>query len=95
MLIKFLERKGNFLLGCALIAFSRGNFSVVKEGLHRKTGKRVAIKIIEKKKFWNTPKTKEQILREVEILKGIKHENIISVIDALDTPSHMYIILEL
>eukprot|EP01114_Cavostelium_apophysatum_P015421 TRINITY_DN4193_c0_g1_i3.p1 TRINITY_DN4193_c0_g1~~TRINITY_DN4193_c0_g1_i3.p1 ORF type:complete len:442 (+),score=128.56 TRINITY_DN4193_c0_g1_i3:262-1587(+) len=71
-----------------------GNFSVVKLGVNRKTGERCAVKIIDKKKYWNT-KNLEQIEREVEILKQIKHDNIISIIDIISTERYLYILLEL
>lgn len=56
-------------------------------------GEKKAIKIIDKKKYWN--KNMEQLEREIEIVKQIKHENIISVFDIYSTQKFLYIVLEL
>jgi serine/threonine protein kinase len=73
----------------------RGNFSTVKLGINKKTGEQFAIKIINKKKFWHLSKSREQILREIEILKRVKHPNIISYIDIFDSDYYVYLVLEL
>eukprot|EP01104_Vermistella_antarctica_P017521 TRINITY_DN6213_c0_g1_i1.p1 TRINITY_DN6213_c0_g1~~TRINITY_DN6213_c0_g1_i1.p1 ORF type:complete len:517 (-),score=183.77 TRINITY_DN6213_c0_g1_i1:30-1580(-) len=72
-----------------------GSFSVVKLGVHKRTGKKVAVKIIDKKKYWHMAKTREQIQREVEILRKVQHPNVISIIDIFDTGRHLFLILEL
>lgn len=63
--------------------------------MDKSTKQQYAVKIIDKKKFWHCNKTKEQILLEVSILQKIKHHNIISIVDVLDTQRHLYIVLEL
>ncbi len=72
-----------------------GNFSTVRLGVHRKTGQQVAIKVIDKKKYWHIAKTRAQILREVEILKGLKHPNIIEIVEVVDGKRYLYMVLEL
>jgi len=51
----------------------RGNFSTVKLGVDRDTGKKFAIKIIDKKKILLQPILAEAFRREVEILKKVHH----------------------
>jgi serine/threonine-protein kinase Chk2 len=72
-----------------------GNFSVVKLAMRKDTGEYFAVKVINKRKFWHIPKTREQIVREVEVLKTIKHVNIISYLEIYDTEDTLYIVLEL
>ncbi|KAJ4459574.1 putative Serine/threonine-protein kinase Chk2 [Paratrimastix pyriformis] len=73
-----------------------GNFSTVKIGLHRATGQKYAVKIIEKKKFWlQSGDRKDALMDEVRILKQVKHPNIINIREIFDSPSHLYLILEL
>jgi len=73
-----------------------GNFSVVKYGMNKQTGEPVAVKIIDKKKmFWQEQKNRDHILQEVNILKNIRHPNIISYYQIYDSENYYYIILEL
>lgn len=51
----------------------KGNFAVVKEAVDKTTGKKYAVKIIDKKKILLQPILKEAFEREVEILKAVKH----------------------
>jgi serine/threonine-protein kinase Chk2 len=69
-----------------------GNFSTVRLAIDKNSGEKKAIKIIDKKKYWN--KNMEQLEREIEIVKQIKHENIISVFDIYSTQKFLYIVLE-
>jgi serine/threonine protein kinase len=67
----------------------------VRLGINKKTGEHFAIKIINKRKFWHLSKSREQILREIEILKKVKHPNIISYVDIFDSEHYIYLVLEL
>jgi len=69
-------------------------FPVVKLGINKKTGEKRAIKIIDKKKYWNTTNL-DQIQREIDILRKIKHENITSIFEIYSTERFLYIVLEL
>ena len=71
-----------------------GNFSSVRLGISKQTGQKYAIKIIDKMKYYNN-KALDQISREVDILKQIKHPNIITIIDCIPTKRYIYLILEL
>jgi len=73
----------------------KGTFSVVRLAIDKETEERVAIKIIDKRRFWHLAKTREQLTREVTILKQIKHPYIISIHDLVETKEYLYIVLEL
>ena len=68
---------------------------MVKVAIHKQTGQQYAVKIVHKHRFWHDDKSREQILREVEILRTVNHPNIISYKDIFDTDKNMYIVLEL
>jgi len=73
----------------------QGTFSTVKRCVCKETGDEFAIKIIDKSRFFHIDKTREQIKREVDILKQIKHPYIISIHDVIETDRWLYIVLEL
>lgn len=72
----------------------RGAFSVVKKATSVKDGMLVAVKIINKAKLLGDPKSNEQVAREIDILRTVRHPNIIGYVDCVDTASKMYIVLE-
>eukprot|EP01125_Pyxidicula_operculata_P015676 TRINITY_DN5345_c0_g1_i2.p1 TRINITY_DN5345_c0_g1~~TRINITY_DN5345_c0_g1_i2.p1 ORF type:complete len:406 (-),score=50.77 TRINITY_DN5345_c0_g1_i2:38-1255(-) len=73
----------------------RGNFSVVKLGVHKETGEACAVKVLNKRKFWHDEKTRDQMLREVKILSQLSHPNIVSYRGIYEGQHHLYIVLEL
>uniref|UniRef100_A0A4W6EVM1 Serine/threonine-protein kinase DCLK2 n=1 Tax=Lates calcarifer TaxID=8187 RepID=A0A4W6EVM1_LATCA len=69
-----------------------GNFAVVKDCMERSTGKEFALKIIDKAKCSG----KEHLIEnEVAVLRKVKHPNIIMLIEEVDTPSELYLVMEL
>ncbi|XP_057186563.1 serine/threonine-protein kinase DCLK2 isoform X4 [Triplophysa rosa] len=69
-----------------------GNFAVVKECVERCTGKEFALKIIDKNKC----RGKEHLIEnEVAVLRRVKHPNIIMLIEEVDTPTELYLVMEL
>lgn len=60
--------------------------------MHKQTGQRYAIKVIDKKKFNSG---KEALMGEVRILQALKHPHIISITDVFETDRYLYLILEL
>ncbi|XP_030643780.1 serine/threonine-protein kinase DCLK2 isoform X2 [Chanos chanos] len=69
-----------------------GNFAVVKECVERSSGKEFALKIIDKAKC----RGKEHLIEnEVAVLRRVKHPNIIMLIEEVDTPSELYLVMEL
>lgn len=72
-----------------------GASSVVRECIDRSSGKRCAVKIVDKKRFAMCKKAMQGIASEVLILKKLNHPNIVSYIDIFDDPRNMFIVLEL
>nr|XP_055061078.1 serine/threonine-protein kinase DCLK2 isoform X5 [Misgurnus anguillicaudatus] len=69
-----------------------GNFAFVKECVERSTGKEFALKIIDKNKC----RGKEHLIEnEVAVLRRVKHPNIIMLIEEVDTPTELYLVMEL
>jgi calcium/calmodulin-dependent protein kinase I len=70
-----------------------GSYSVVKRAVHKKTGDLVAIKIYDKARL--SIFDKECIKTEVEILKALRHPNIVTLRETYDTHRKLYIVMEL
>jgi calcium/calmodulin-dependent protein kinase I len=71
----------------------RGAFSIVYLGVHKATGNKYAIKVINKK---DLGKDYEKNLKmEVDILKKVNHPNIIALKELFDTPDKLYLVMEL
>jgi len=72
----------------------KGAFSVVKLGINKKTGEKVAIKVIDKKAA-STEQDAKRLQTEVEILKKVKHPNIVCLKDMFETNEKLCLIMEL
>ena len=83
--IEFIK-KGNRVLG-------KGSYGEVELGILKSTGKKVAIKKIDKSSVANK-KIKATLMREVQIHKKLKHENIIRLLTDLEDDKFIYLILE-
>ena len=70
----------------------KGKFGLVKAGVHKKTGKKVAIKIMSKKEM--TVQDVELQRREIEIMKMCQHPYIIRLLDIFENQDFIYIIME-
>ena len=70
----------------------KGKFGLVKLGINKITGEKVAIKIMKKK----TMDTSDSLLvrTEIEILKICQHPNIIRLYDVFENEEFIYIIME-
>uniref|UniRef100_A0A3Q2XIY7 Serine/threonine-protein kinase DCLK2 n=1 Tax=Hippocampus comes TaxID=109280 RepID=A0A3Q2XIY7_HIPCM len=69
-----------------------GNFAVVRECVERATGREFALKIIDKAKC----RDKEHLIEnEVSVLRRVKHPNIIMLVEEVDTPSQLCLVMEL
>ncbi len=69
-----------------------GKFGLVRLGVHKETGRKVAVKIISKKQM--STQDLELVRTEIEILKICQHPNIIRLYDIFENIDHMYIIME-
>ncbi|KAF2074480.1 hypothetical protein CYY_004225 [Polysphondylium violaceum] len=72
-----------------------GNFATVRLGVHRETGQKYAIKVIDKKKMSITSKRKDSLMDEVNVLTKVHHDNIISIKEVFETQKNLYLVLEL
>lgn len=57
------------------------------------TGQRVGIKILEKARIKEVADV-ERVSREIKILKRIRHPNLIQMYEVIDTPRHIYLVME-
>lgn len=73
-------------------SLGKGKFGQVKLGIHKETGRQVAIKIINKNYLEGMDM--EQIKAEIDILKIAKHPNIIKLYDVFENEKYIYIIME-
>jgi|EP00670_Eutreptiella_braarudii_P003167 serine/threonine protein kinase len=90
---KWFSKKvgGEYELGKTL---GKGHFSKVKLGVHIKTKKQVAIKIMERKALLEEG-MEEQLKREIAIMRKLNHPNVTQLYEVFQTTKHVYLILEL
>ncbi|KAL3104225.1 hypothetical protein niasHS_002252 [Heterodera schachtii] len=87
-----MEEIEGFCYGGEVIG--HGAFAVVYKGRHKETNKEVAIKAIAKK---NLSKAKNLLTKEIKILqelKGLQHENLVSLLRCVETSTHVYLVME-
>ncbi|KAM5127192.1 MAP/microtubule affinity-regulating kinase 4-like [Mantella aurantiaca] len=80
---------GNYRL---LRTIGKGNFAKVKLARHVLTGREVAIKIIDKTQL--NPSSLQKLFREVRIMKGLNHPNIVKLFEVIETEKTLYLIME-
>jgi len=71
----------------------RGTFSVVKEGIHRETKQKYALKFIDKKYV-----DRDDMLllsREIDIMKKVDHPNVLSLREIFETSKQLALVMEL
>jgi serine/threonine protein kinase len=70
---------GDYILGETL---GMGGYSKVKLGIHKDTGEKVALKIMFADESGNiSDSKKKQLRRELNVMKKVKHQNVIQLID--------------
>ena len=70
----------------------KGKFGLVKLGIHKETGRKVAVKIINKQIVDDIDI--QQVKSEIDILKIAKHPNIIKLYDVFENEHFIFIIME-
>src|SRR4051812_40243169 len=85
------RRVGKYELGRTL---GQGTFGKVKYAVDTETHRQVAIKMMDKAKI-RASNMGDQIKKEISIMKMIKHESVIQLIEVLASPTTIYIVLEL
>ena len=71
----------------------KGAFGKVTLGIHKLTGKYVAIKTIEKS-YMKDEFSRKKVFREVYILKKIRHANVIRLLEVFESSKHLLIVME-
>lgn len=71
----------------------KGKFSVVHMGKEMSTGKRYAIKILDKSKI--DQRVKEALQQEIAILNVVRHPRIVQMKEVFETQERYYIVLRL
>jgi len=66
-----------------------GAFSVVYLATHKTTGKKWAVKVVDKKST-----SAKQMLSEIKVMSMLEHENVVNFNEIFDTPRAYYVVLE-
>ncbi|XP_047247871.1 serine/threonine-protein kinase D2 isoform X2 [Girardinichthys multiradiatus] len=69
-----------------------GQFGIVYGGKHRKTGRDVAVKVIDKLRF--PTKQESQLRNEVAILQSLRHLGIVNLECMFETPEKVFVVME-
>lgn len=71
----------------------KGAFGKVTLGVHKLTGKYVAIKTIDKS-YMKDDYSKRKVFQEVYILKKIRHSCVIRLLEVFESPKHFLMVME-
>ncbi|KAF2017858.1 Pkinase-domain-containing protein [Aaosphaeria arxii CBS 175.79] len=82
---------GNYILGQTL---GEGEFGKVKMGWKKDSNVEVAIKLIRRETLGSNQNRLQKIYREIQILRGLDHPNIVRLHEMVETERHIGIILE-
>ncbi len=72
----------------------KGAFGKVNLGMHKLTGKLIAIKSI-KKEYLTDEASKRKVMQEYSILKHLRHRNVIRLYESFESVKHILIVMEL
>jgi len=72
----------------------KGGFSIVRKAVNKATRQEVAIKFIDKKMIGNKEEL-ELIQREIDIMKTVRHANVLCLIERFETPERLALVMEL
>nr|XP_031857811.1 uncharacterized protein CI109_006754 [Kwoniella shandongensis]KAA5524883.1 hypothetical protein CI109_006754 [Kwoniella shandongensis] len=70
-----------------------GAFSNVYKAVERKTGRKVAVKVVRKYELNHSQRA--NILKEVQIMRGIDHPGIVKLLGFFESDEHYFLVLEL
>lgn len=85
-----LLRVGLYDLNPGLLG--KGNFAVVRLGIHRLTRTKVAVKIVDKNNL--EAENLKKIWREIDIMRNLFHPSIIRLFQVMETDAMIYIVTE-
>ena len=89
--ISKLKQIGDYQLGQEI---GSGAFGKVILGKHILTEEKVAIKILDKIILNETPEDYKLVKQELSILKIVKHKYIVRLYEIIETPRHIFIVME-
>ena len=95
----FLSQGEEFLKDCALSIYQeirilgKGGFGVVKLHKNKITGEEFALKFVDYRTLINTEDV-SRVYNEIAVLRGLKHLNIVKLIDAFDLDDKMCFVME-
>ena len=75
-------------------SLGEGTTGKVKLAIERATDRQCAIKIISKSLFERKPHLQVKIQREIALMRLVDHPHLLKLIDVLESPSNLYIVLE-
>ena len=86
---KVIKRKKSKIAGSYMLGetIGRGHYAVVKRAKHVILGEKVAVKIIDKSKIGGSD--------EVNCLKLVQHPNVVRLLEVMETPTEMMMVMEL
>ncbi|XP_050669029.1 serine/threonine-protein kinase STK11 isoform X2 [Leptidea sinapis] len=84
---------GKYVMGDAL---GEGSYGKVKEMLDSETLCRRAVKILKKRKLRRIPNGEQNVEREIQLLRILRHKNVIELVDVMfnDEKQKMYLVME-
>ncbi|XP_030375851.1 serine/threonine-protein kinase stk11 [Scaptodrosophila lebanonensis] len=90
---KNLKMVGKYVMGDVL---GEGSYGKVKEAMDSENLCRLAVKILTKRKLRRIPNGEQNVTREIHLLKQLKHQNVVSLIDVLynNEKQKMYLVME-
>ncbi|GFP87456.1 snf1-related protein kinase catalytic subunit alpha kin10 [Phtheirospermum japonicum] len=84
------SRLRNYRVGKTL---GHGSFGKVKIAEHIRTGHKVAIKILNRRRM-KSPDMEEKVRREIKICRLFVHPHVIRLYEVIETPSDIYVVME-
>ncbi|XP_017104527.2 serine/threonine-protein kinase stk11 [Drosophila bipectinata] len=90
---KNIKMVGKYIMGDVL---GEGSYGKVKEAMNSENLVRLAVKILTKRKLRRIPNGEQNVTREIHLLKQLKHENIVELVDVLynEEKQKMYLVME-
>lgn len=82
---------GNYLIAETI---GEGAFGKVKKATHILTGEKVAIKILNKQRMQQLSGDVNKIQKEINILKKIRHKNLIQLYEIMESKTNLFLIME-
>lgn len=84
---------GRYVMGDVL---GEGSYGKVKEMLDSETLCRRAVKILKKRKLRRIPNGEQNVQREIQLLRILRHRNVIELVDVIynDEKQKMYLVME-